>query len=158
MNTDYHSTNPIKHLEQVLADEKSDLTDYEKSDTRLPDEDRCRGAIDGLVLALEYLKTLSPVAMERLAKDNMGRTHPLLETYGINLNPPKDASYLHSNYWCVSDVRHLFGEKAKYMTDEDIASNLQDLHKSIESGSTESGWMAIDMNFEIKTKDDYEDE
>ena len=44
------------------------------------------------------------------------------------------------------------------MTDEDIASNLQDLHKSIESGSTESGWMAIDMNFEIKTKDDYEDE
>lgn len=158
MNTDYYNNNPIKHLEQVLSDEKSDLTDYEKSDTHSPEEDRCRGTIDGLVLALEYLKALSPVAMERLAKDTMKRTHPLLETYGINLNPPKDASYLHSNYWCVSDVRHLFGEKAKYMTDEDIASNLQDLHKSIESGSTESGWMAIDMNFEIKTKDDYEDE
>ena len=104
---------------------------------------------------LAYLQTLSPRAIEKLAKDTLKRTHPLLETYGIHLSPPTDASFLHSNYWCVSDVRHLFGEEVKHMSDEDIASNLQDLSRSIEDGATESGWLSMD-NFHIDEKEEEE--
>lgn len=152
--SDYSEKDPIKHITEYLLDCKADLLEYQKSDTDSFDEARCEGTVDGLAFVLAYLQTLSPQAIEKLAKDTLKRTHPLLETYGIHLSPPPDASFLHSNYWCVSDVRHLFGEKVKHMSDEDIASNLQDLSRSIEDGATESGWLSMD-NFHI---DDEEEE
>jgi hypothetical protein len=155
--SDYSESDPLKHIAECLLDNKADLLEYEKSDTDSSDEERCRGNVEGLAFCLAYLQTLSPQAIEKLAKDTLERTHPLLDNYGIILSPPQDASTMHSNYWCVSDVRHWYGDKVKHMTDEDISSNLQDLSKRIESSATESGWDAIDWGFEISDIDD-EDE
>jgi hypothetical protein len=154
--SDHSETDPIKHITAHLLDCKADLLEYESWDYRTSEEDRVRGTVDGLAFVLAYLQTLSPQAISKLARDTLHRTHPLLDTYDVNLNPPKDASYFNSNIWCVSDVRHHFGDKVLHMSDEDIASGIQDLYKSIEGGATESGWDAISYNFEIT--DDEEEE
>lgn len=156
--SDYSETDPIKHLEQLLMDVKSDIEEFKKMDEDNPEEERCKGERDALSLCLAYLTTLSPTALEKLVKINLNRTHKLLDTSDINLNPPKDASILTGTYWCVEDVRHLFGKDAVYMTDEDIADELYGLSRWMTDHMTEVGWEHIHNNFQVKTKDDYDEE
>tara|TARA_R100000234_G_scaffold30069_4_gene17576 strand:+ start:6312 stop:6782 length:471 start_codon:yes stop_codon:yes gene_type:complete len=103
-------------------------------------------------------KTFSTEEIQNIAEKTLQKTHPLLDTSDLNLNPPKDASILTGTYWCVEDVRHLFGDDVKYMTDEDIANELYGLSKWMTDGMTELGWEYINNNFQIKTKDDYDEE
>jgi len=156
--SDYSETDPILHLEQLLADVKLDIEEFKKMDEDNPEEERCKGERDALSLCLAYLTTLSPMALERLARINLNRTHKLLDTSDINLNPPKDASILSGTYWCVDDVRNLFGLDVTHMTDDEIAEELHGLTKWMVDHMTQIGWEHIEQNFTIKENPGDEEE
>ena len=91
--------------------------------------------------------------MEADVKLSLEKTHPRLDTYEINLNPPKDASIFTGTYWCVEDVRNLFGEKISHMTDDEISEQLYGMTNRMVDGMTEYGWVHIECNFEIPKKE-----
>ena len=156
--SNFSETDPILHLEQLLADVKLDIEEFQKSGEDNPEEERCKGERDSLALCLAYLTTLKPMALQRLAEITLSRTHPLLNTSDIKLNPPKDASIFTGTYWCVDDVRNWFDEKVEHMSDEDISDELDNISKWMTDHMTEVGWEHINNNFIIRTKDDYAEE